>query len=118
MGGDCIDSTFLELFIRCYTNLNDGFGSFLLFNFTFYQIFSLVSFYMMVSVWFNDHYDYQRAMLISFGYLLQFSCFVLYTIALTLTIEDPLNKLKDLETRLKTLLGKIRGIFRVFFRSS
>ena len=96
---------YVKISYRYYTNLNDGFGSFLLFNFTIYQIFSLVSFYMMVSVWFND-YGYQQAMLISFAYLLQFSCFVLYTLALTLTIEDALNKLQDLESRLKTVLGK------------
>ena len=75
---------------------------------------------MMVSVWFNDNYGYKQAMLLSFAYLLQFSAFVLYTIALTLTIEEALNKLQYLETRLKTLLGKITslfgGIFRVFLK--
>ena len=61
---------------------------------------------MMVSVWFNND-GYQQAMIISFAYLLQFAAFVLYTLALTLTIEDAQNKLQGLESRLKTLLGKI-----------
>ena len=62
----------------------------------------------MVSVWFNN-YGFQQALLLSFAYLLQFSCFVLYTLALTLTIEDALNKLQELETRLKTVLGKYKS---------
>ena len=76
---------------------------------------------MMVSVWFNDNYSYQRILLLSFAYFLQFSAFVLFTITLTLTMEDALNKLQTLETRLKTILGKntstnciFWGIFRFF----
>ena len=94
-----------------YSKLDEGFGVFLFFNFTMYLLFTLIISYLMVTVWFNEALSVSEAALVCFAYFLQIFWFLLFPIALTLTIEEAYNKLRDVGDTLKITLGKEDGPF-------
>ena len=68
-------------------------------------MFTLILAYLMLTIWFNVHVSLYEAALISFSYFLQISWFIFVPVAITLTIEEALAELRNIEERLKTVLG-------------
>ena len=95
----------IEKCLAIYKTIQNGFGSFYLFNFTCIQIFTILSTYRTISIWLTEEISVLEMAVTSFGSLISALSFVLNALALTLTLEDAFQNLRMLVDLAKQDLG-------------
>ena len=95
----------INCYVGIYKTIQNGFGSFYLFNFTCIQIFTILSTYRTISIWLTEEISVLEMAVTSFGSLISALSFVLNALALTLTLEDAFQNLRMLVDMAKQDLG-------------
>ena len=100
-----------------YNTIQNGFGSFYLYNFIVIQVLTILNTYRTICIWMTYDKSVLELAVTSFGTMISALSFVLNALALTLTLEDAYLNMLGLADIAKRDLGMISSPINCLHKS-